>query len=167
MASHPRVSFAQVREAIAANIESVCSRLLPRGQWRGNWYWAYVPWRDDKSPSLRVSRTSARWWDSGMEESDNGSTLIDLVARLERCSVIEAKDRLASMLGLHGVKYEAAAPRPKPKCIDCRHVWTRYNGRHCTVVLIGMLDEPLPTRTARRTGWVCGPFGKMYAEMQV
>ena len=167
--NRPSLTFARVRAACLANVAALAPQLVPGGRWTGDWYMVRVPWRDDRQPSLHISRTSARWWDRGYEGDDNGGTLIDLVVRLDRCSLAQAKDRLAGMLGLGP---EVAAPvvaRPVPRCPVCRHVWHRYSvddmaaydKRYCTVSL-NMLGEPYPTRFARRLKQRCGPAGKLW-----
>ena len=53
----------------------------------GNDYWYYSPYRDEKTPSFKVDREKNLWYDHGTGE---GGTIIDLVLKIEGCSVREA-----------------------------------------------------------------------------
>lgn len=182
----PTVSFAAVRDACLQHVTALAPQMLPGGRWQGDWYWAVVPWRDDRRGSLAISRTTARWRDWGYEDPDNGSTLIDLGARLWGCTAAEAKDRIAGMLGLvpEPAAVHGAVPGPvrkPPRCVTCRHVWERfgddlalrhdgggppdvaeaYDRRYC-MAITDALEEPVPTRVARRRGRKCGTWGWLH-----
>lgn len=49
------------------------------------------PFREEATPSFKVDYAQNLWYDFGIGE---GGSIIDLVARLKRCSVAEAIDRL-------------------------------------------------------------------------
>lgn len=53
----------------------------------GNDYWYYSPYRDEKTPSFKVDREKNLWYDHGTGE---GGTIIDLILKIEGCSVREA-----------------------------------------------------------------------------
>lgn len=59
---------------------------------RGYYGMYYSPFRADKSPSLKVDYNKNLWVDFG---SNEGGSIIDLVMKLERCTVKEAIDKLA------------------------------------------------------------------------
>lgn len=155
-------SFETVKAAAIAQIQTLAPRLVAGGKTEGNWYVARCPWRADNKPSLGISLTTARFWDRGMAET---GTIVDLVMRLDNCTALEARDRLAKELGLAdgmGIRYRPAKP---PKCIGCVHCWQRYPSvRYCTAVTLD--DEPIPTRLARRNGWACGPTGKLRQQQE-
>ncbi|CAB4187892.1 Zinc finger, CHC2-type [uncultured Caudovirales phage] len=88
--------FAAVKAASPSFVDAFCLRYLPGAKKHGSWWKAKVPWRADKNPSLGVHE-SGHWKD--FSRSDKGD-LIDLFARLEGCSNIEAVQRLAAMMGV-------------------------------------------------------------------
>lgn len=92
------LSFRAVSEAAAANAEALCTRLLPRGQRKGDWWLASVPWRVDKNPSFIVSLTTGKWQDRG-RQGERGD-FIDLVQRMRGCSNAEAMKEVARLLGM-------------------------------------------------------------------
>ena len=54
--------------------------------------WFLSPFRSETQASFKVSKTRNRWYDHGMGE---GGNVIDLVCRIQNCSVKEALDYLA------------------------------------------------------------------------
>lgn len=157
-----RVALDDIKTAALAQIESLAPRLLPGGRRNGNWWVARCPWRDDRRPSLHLSLTTTYYRDYGAAD---GGTILDLVMRLDGCSLAEAADTLADMLGLAPSDTPRPVPPPPPSCGTCRHRWLRWPGArhaHCTAVLVPMLDEPVPCTTARRSGWACGPLGRLH-----
>lgn len=176
----PRPTLTTIRDACREHTETVALRLLPQLRRNGGWLVCKVPWREDTTASLGVSLTTGRWRDWGMPGDDG--TMLDLVMRLDGCSLLEARDRLAGILGLTGdVVVRPRVKPPRVSCKTCRHCWHRYvagvwpvswrarrsgyagpaDMRYCTAV--EMSDgEPAPTRLARRSGWACGKDGKMY-----
>lgn len=53
---------------------------------RGNDYWYYSPFREERTPSFKVNAHLNVWYDHGTGE---GGTILDLGARLHQCSVPE------------------------------------------------------------------------------
>lgn len=178
----PAFPFSAVRAEAFLRCRELCTRLVPRGVFRGDWYFAKVPWRADDTASLGISLTSGRWRDWGREGDDG--TFIDLLARLDGCSIGDAKDRLAALMGMSGDPQSwKPVKRARPRCDACRRCWHRYDDtlalrpthhdgppdaveaydkRYCTAVT-DMAEEPIPTRVARMRRGRCGPDGKMFA----
>ncbi len=91
------VPFAAVKAASSSHTEALCRRYLVPGKRSGDWWLASVPWREDRNPSLIVSLKTGHWEDRS--RGDHGD-LTDLFARLERCPLAEAAQRLARMMGV-------------------------------------------------------------------
>ncbi len=162
MAKPASIPFPAVRAEAFRQRRALCPRLLPRGVFRGEWYFARVPWRTDTNASLGVSMTTGRWQDWGVP-GDTG-TFIDLLSRIENCTISEASTRLAEIMGMSGDPQAWKLPprAPLKRCTACRHAWQRFAwSRACTVVL-GLDDEPWPTSRARRRGWACGPGARLF-----
>lgn len=77
-------------------MDAFCLRYLADAKKHGSWWKARVPWRDDKNPSLGVHQ-SGQWKD--FSRGDRGD-LVDLMARVDGCTIAEAAVRLAAMMGL-------------------------------------------------------------------
>lgn len=60
---------------------------------RGNDYWYHSPFRNERTPSLKVNTKLNVWYDHG---SGEGGTLIDLGAKLHQCSLHEFLDKLTA-----------------------------------------------------------------------
>ena len=154
--------FGAVKDAAITQIKTLARELLPQGRCERNRWVSRVPWRDDKKPSLHVYYNTARFQDFG--EGDGG-TIVDLVMRLDACDQMRALETLEGLLGIDRSKPRPARPAV-PKCPQCAHCWRRYSDEHaadlryCTLVTLE--GEPVPTRLARRSGWGCGPTGKMF-----
>lgn len=61
---------------------------------RGNNYWYFSPWRDEKTPSFKINRKLNRWYDFG---EGQGGNLVDFAIRHHNCTIGE----LLQMLGGH------------------------------------------------------------------
>ena len=160
-----RIPLDAIKDGAREQIETLAPKLLPHGQRRGNWWVARCPWRDDKKPSLHLSLTTTYYRDYGT--SDSG-TILDLVMKLDGCSLAAAAETLAGLLGL-----TEATPRPKrpepPRCRTCAHAWDRFDGArrdryYCTAVTCFMTGEPQPIVLARRSGWACGPRARLHTQ---
>lgn len=161
-----RIPFEAVRAESLRQIETLCARLLPQGKRFGHWWKCRVPWRDDATASLMVSFTSGRWRDWG-REGDNG-TMIDLVMRLDNCTLMEAKDAVAALLGMSGdVEYKPTV-QVKKKCKECRWLWRRYGPEckahryFCCRVIDFSFQEPVPLAYARHPRGECGTYGRLH-----
>jgi uncharacterized protein (DUF927 family) len=96
-----RPTFAQVKAASLAAIDRVLAHWLPNGKQvdGGKEYTAPNPTRTDKrSGSLKVNLAKATWCD--FATGDKGGDLIDLVRYLDRCTDVEACNKLAAFLGV-------------------------------------------------------------------
>lgn len=96
-----RPSFAEVKAAALRAIDRVLSHWLPGGKRvDGNKeYTAPNPTRADKhAGSLKVNISKGTW--SDFATGDKGGDLIDLVRYLERCTDVEACNRLADFLNV-------------------------------------------------------------------
>jgi DNA primase len=60
---------------------------------RGNNYWYYSPLRNERDPSFKVNNKLNLWYDHG---SGEGGTIIDLGARLNKCSVSEFVQKVSN-----------------------------------------------------------------------
>lgn len=172
-----KIPLEAIRAECKSQIESLCARLLPQGRRHGGWWKCHVPWRDDKDASLMVSFSSARWRDWGRPGDDG--TMLDLVMRLDNCSLMDAKDTLADLLGMGGdVEYKPTV-QVKKSCKDCRHLWRRFpkdvhnwfTGRthkvtgdryFCTLCVDFMFGDPKPLSLARHPRGECGTFGTLH-----
>lgn len=159
-----------IRAECLAQIEHLCVRLMPQGKRFGQWWKIRVPWRDDRDASLMVSFSSGRWQDWGTP-GDSG-TMLDLVMRLDNCTLMEAGDTLAGLMGLSGdVEYKPVKQVVK-RCKDCRHVWRRYPkeyGRYryfCTRLVDFMHGDPVPLWLARNVRGECGKFGRWHEAVE-
>lgn len=167
------IPFSAVRDESLRQIETLCSRLLPQGRRFGGWWKCKVPWRDDRTASLMVSFSSGRWRDWGRPGDDG--TMIDLVMKLDGCTVMEAKDRVAALLGMSGdVEYKPTTQAVK-SCRDCRWLWRRFTtgcepGTFlvdverflCTRVVEPVNMEPMDLRYARNQRGECGKYGRLH-----
>lgn len=96
---HKRPTFAEVKAAALRAIDRVLSHWLPGGKLvDGNKeYTAPNPTRADQhAGSLKVNMAKGTWAD--FATGDKGGDLIDLVRYLERCTDVEACNRLANFL---------------------------------------------------------------------
>ena len=164
-----RVPLDDIKTAALSQIESLAPRLLPDGKRAGNWWVARCPWRDDRRASLHLSLTTTYYRDWG--DGGAGGTILDLIMRLDSCSLQVAADTLADMLSLASPEPGSERPvRPEPpNCATCRHLWVRWPGArhaHCTAVTVPMLQEPMHAAHARRSGQACGPLGKLHVPME-
>lgn len=161
----PPPDLATVKDAAIRNIRTLAPQIVPGGRINGQWYVARVPWRDDGKPSLYVSLTTGQYKDFARAES---GTVIDLVMRADGCSLLEARDRLAVLLGIADGPRVRRVRRVRPKCADCRHAWQRTPAaRYCLLLVDSVREEPWPTRSVRRSGWACGPDGKLWEKKSV
>lgn len=157
--------FQAVIAAYSANIQSVARHILPGGKVSGGWYWVTVPWRPDRTPSLGISLKTGIWKDWGRDE---GGDVIALIRRLHSCDAKRACEELAKILGI--------STRPgKPMlrhnvgplmlyCRDCRHAWLRWPDEYFCTKTLGLDEEPISARLARRNdkSWPCGPHAALY-----
>lgn len=59
---------------------------------RGNDYWYFSPFRDERTPSFKVNAKKNLWYDHGLGE---GGSIIDLGARLHQCSLSQFLEDLS------------------------------------------------------------------------
>lgn len=96
--SKPRSPITRIKERLTpAHVEALCRAWLPHGKRQGGWWVATTPWRDDRTPSLGVSFSTATWRDFATGERGD---MIDLSMRLFGDSLKETIDGFAEMLGL-------------------------------------------------------------------
>lgn len=66
-------------------------------QIKGNAYWYSSPLRQERTPSFKVNTERNQWYDFATGEHGD---IIDLVCTLQRCSTVEALQRLRGEIGL-------------------------------------------------------------------
>jgi len=88
---------------------------------QGGAAWYFAPWRDEKTPSLRVDLAKNLWYDHG---AGAGGTIIDLVVRLKNISVKEALREIeAAAGGSASFSFSPAPPlAPSPEKIEERKI---------------------------------------------
>lgn len=80
---------------------------------RGNDYWYYSPFRDERTPSFKVDAGLNLWYDHG---SGEGGSIVDLGAKLHECSLSEFLDKLANGISIFtGKKFETPVDRESTK----------------------------------------------------
>lgn len=89
--------FKAVKAKSPSFAKTFCRRYLSSGKCVGDWWIVSTPWREDKNPSLGICLTSGNWKDFARGD---GGDLADLLAKIDRCSITEAADRLARMMGI-------------------------------------------------------------------
>ena len=92
------IPFAAIKAASPRFVEQFCKRYLGAGKKGGGWWICSSPFREDRNPSFGVSLTTGHWKDFA-RPTEYGD-LVDLLARLDHCTVAEAARRLAGMMGL-------------------------------------------------------------------
>ncbi len=65
---------------------------------RNNDYWYLSPLREEKEPSLKVSRTLYVWYNHGLEK---GGTIIDLALLYHNCSIKEVAGKISDLFSFH------------------------------------------------------------------
>lgn len=162
-------SFAAVREAAHANLEGLYARILPHGKREGEWWRCKTPWRNGDGKNLAASLTTGQWRDWA-RPGDQGD-IFELMRRIDGCSVVEAKDRLASLLGIADIPSDWKPPeKPSaPRCGGCKHNYLRRIPTPmtwcCNATVLDTGDEvpqAVPSADARRPGRPCGPTGKLF-----
>jgi len=79
---------------------------------QGGAAWYFAPWRQEKTPSLRVDLAKNLWYDHG---AGAGGTIIDLVVRLKNISVKEALREIEAAAGGSSSFSLSPAPSPAPE----------------------------------------------------
>ena len=90
------MNYEEIKRRISIRAYLAAQGILPRWE-RGNRGMYLSPLREERTASFSVSYDKNLWHDFGTGE---GGSIIDLVARMEGCSEIEAARRLA--IGEHG-----------------------------------------------------------------
>lgn len=91
------MNYEEIKRRISIRAYLAAQGILPRWE-RGNRGMYLSPLRKERTASFSVSYDKNLWHDFGTGEGDS---IIDLVARMEGCSEIEAARRLA--IGEHGI----------------------------------------------------------------
>lgn len=74
------------------------------------YYGMYLsPLRDDSNPSFKVDYEKDLWYDFG---ADEGGSIVDLVMKLENCSLAEAFQRLENSFSFHRNDTLIVSPKP-------------------------------------------------------
>lgn len=81
------LDFRLAKARALANLRGILRKHLPKGQEKGDWYVACVPWREDRTPSLGVSLTTGAYVDFG-REGDKGD-ILSLLSKLERRPLVD------------------------------------------------------------------------------
>lgn len=76
---------------------------------RGYYGMYFSPQRNDSNPSLKVDYDKNLWYDFG---ADEGGSIVDLVMKLENCSLAEAFRRLENSFSFHRNDAIVASPKP-------------------------------------------------------
>jgi putative DNA primase/helicase len=122
--SRKRPTFEEVKRASLGAIDTVLTRWLPGGKRvdGGKEYTAPNPNRTDKHDgSLKVNLAKGVW--SDFATGDAGSDLIDLVAYLDRCGLLDACNSLADFLNMGDASAApAGATEAKPKPVGWKAV---------------------------------------------
>jgi len=93
------LTFQRVNDAALSSLPALLRRWLPDGKQRGHEYVALNPLRNDsKHGSFSVNIRTGRWAD--FATGDKGGDIISLTAYLFRLSQVEAKNKIAKMLGM-------------------------------------------------------------------
>ena len=69
----------------------------------------FSPLRNDSNPSLKVDYDKNLWYDFGV---DKGGSIVDLVMKLENCSLVEAFRKLEKSFSFHRNDTPAIFPKP-------------------------------------------------------
>ena len=88
--------FEAVKKAMPRHVEEFCRRYLGDGKKGGGWWLCRSPFREDRNPSFGVSLSTGHWKD--FARPDENGDLIDLLAKLDKCTNVEAVKRLALMM---------------------------------------------------------------------
>jgi DNA primase len=74
------------------------------------YYGMYLsPLRNDSNPSFKVDYDKDLWYDFG---ADDGGSIVDLVMKLENCSLAEAFRQLENSFSFHRNDTPAVSPKP-------------------------------------------------------
>lgn len=125
---------------------------------RGYYGMYFSPQRNDSNPSLKVDYDKNLWYDFGADE--RGST-VDLVMKLENCSVAEAFLRLENSFSFHRDDTPAVSPKSTsrepaltitdiqpfihPALLDYlkeRSINTDIGKQHCSEIHYSIADKP-------------------------
>lgn len=87
---HKRLTFNEAKQIPI--VEYLDKLGITPAKIRGNDYWYYSPFRDERSPSFKVDAGLNLWYDHG---SGEGGSIVDLGAKLHECSLPEFLDKLA------------------------------------------------------------------------
>ena len=92
-------------------IDYLDSQGYPPAKIRGHNYWYIAPYREERTPSLKVDVRKNAWYDHGIGE---GGSLLELGAKLHQCSTREFYDHLANNLPISKMRTSKLEPREKP-----------------------------------------------------
>ena len=101
------MNYEEIKRRISIRAYLAAQGILPRWE-RGNRGMYLSPLREERTASFSVSYDKNLWHDFGTGE---GGSIIDLVARMEGCSEVEAARRLAA--GEHGTLVPIHAEPPR------------------------------------------------------
>lgn len=90
MMNQNRLSFNEAKQIPIA--EYLAGSGIEPAKIRGDDYWYYSPFREERTPSFKVSNKLNLWYDHGTGE---GGTILDLGAKLHQCSLSEFLERLS------------------------------------------------------------------------
>lgn len=76
---------------------------------RGYYGMYFSPLRNDSNPSLKVDYDKNLWYDFGVDE---GGSIVDLVMKLENCSLAEAFRKLENSFSFHRNEVPVVSPKP-------------------------------------------------------
>jgi DNA primase len=123
------------------------------------YYGMYLsPLRDDSNPSFKVDYGKDLWYDFG---ADEGGSIVDLVMKLENCSLVEAFRQLENSFSFHRNDTQAVSSKPTsrepaltitdikplthPALLDYlkeRGINTDIAQHHCSEVHYSIADKP-------------------------
>ena len=75
---------------------------------RGNDYWYYSPFREEKKPSFKVNKSKNVWYDHG---AGKGGKLVDFVIEFYHCNVSEALQKFSSFHPQNKFQDDTARPQ--------------------------------------------------------
>lgn len=95
-----RINCGQAREVDMVDYLNACG--LQPARIRGNNFWYFSPFREERTPSFKINRQLNRWYDFG---EGTGGNLIDFAIRYNQCTVSEFLETLG-MVGRNRISTE-------------------------------------------------------------